>query len=117
MLALEKNGKVRIEPFSDVISVENSHLARVFQPGGAHHANVHPRDRQNAGAAPGRCRDRTDRVAHASGLRILGLQAGRMRHFFGRQKFSEMFGYTDRSYTRAAAAVWDAKRLVQIQMT
>jgi hypothetical protein len=63
MLALEKNGKVRIEPFSDVISVENRHLARAFQPGGAHHANVHPRDRQNAGAAPGRCRDRTDTIA------------------------------------------------------
>ena len=28
-----------------------------------------------------------------------------------------MFGHTDRSHTRAAAAVWDAKRLVQIQMT
>jgi hypothetical protein len=33
------------------------------------------------------------------------------------QEGHEMFGYTDRSYTRAAAAVWDAKRLVQIQMT
>jgi hypothetical protein len=28
-----------------------------------------------------------------------------------------MFGHTDRSHTRAAAAVWDAKRFVQIQMT
>src|SRR6266576_1383323 len=59
MLALEKNGKVWIEPFSDIISVENRHLARAFQPVWAHHANVHPRDRQNAGAAPRRCRDRT----------------------------------------------------------
>ena len=33
------------------------------------------------------------------------------------QKLDEMFGYTDRSDSRAAAAVWDAKRLVQIQMT
>ena len=62
MLALEKNGKVRIEPFSDVISVENRHLGRAFQPGGAHHADVHPGDRQNAGAAPGRRGDRTDTI-------------------------------------------------------
>ena len=28
-----------------------------------------------------------------------------------------MLGHADRSHTRAAAPVWDAKRLVQIQMT
>src|SRR6478736_1777226 len=93
---------MRIEPFSDVISVENRHLARAFQPGGAHHANVHPCDRQNAGAAPGRCRDRTNAMFDVG-------SAGQEGH--------EMLGHTDRSYTRAAAAVWDAKRLVQIQMT
>src|SRR5215831_7327034 len=52
MLALEKNGKVRLQSFSDVIGVENRHFARAFQPGGAHHSNVRPRDSQDAGAAP-----------------------------------------------------------------
>src|SRR5262249_28374498 len=52
MLTLEKNGKVRFESFSDVIGVENRHLACAFQTVGAHHANVHPRDRQNASTAP-----------------------------------------------------------------
>src|SRR5512144_696918 len=52
MFALEKNGKVRFQPFGDVICVENRDLARAFQSRGAHHANVHPRDGQNTGAAP-----------------------------------------------------------------
>jgi len=63
VLALEQDGKERVESFSDVISVENCHLAGAFQPGRAHHANVHPCDRENAGAAPRRRGDRTDRIA------------------------------------------------------
>ena len=69
VFALEKNGKVRIEAFSDVISIENRQLACAFQTVGAHHPNVHPRNGQNARAAKGSRRDWTYRVAYASGLR------------------------------------------------
>src|SRR5947209_10193583 len=51
--------KITIESFRDVIRVQDRDFGGAFQPLGTHHANVHPGDGENAGAAEGRDRKST----------------------------------------------------------
>src|SRR5215831_10124893 len=124
VFALEKNGKARIETFSDVISIENRQLACAFQTVGAHHPNVHPRNGQNARAAP-RSGCYVATVASAvSVIRIAGAARQTLSVLcFAKQNSAslviddvfaweirhEMSRNADRSHTRTAAAVWDTK--------
>ena len=88
------------QPVCDVVGVEDGHLCGAGEILGTHHRDVHPRDGKDAGTAP--CRRR-----HRSAV---------FRQRIARQKRHEMPGHTDRPDARAATAVRDAKRLVQIEM-
>src|SRR5207245_2517464 len=94
----------------------------------AHHADVHPSNCQDAGAAIGRC---GNVATFASAVTVIGViptwrafsmlcfakqDSSRLRidNEFSRKVGREMSGHTNRSYTWAAAAVRDAKRFVQI---
>ena len=51
--AFEQDWKITIESFCDVIRVQDRDFRGAFQSLGTHHANVHPRDGENDGAAEG----------------------------------------------------------------
>src|SRR5215475_9958645 len=56
-MAAVKDGEATFQAFGDVVSVEDGVLSGLPQTGGAHRCNVYPRDGQDTGAAPGRCRN------------------------------------------------------------
>ncbi len=91
----------------DVVGGQDRDLGRPGQPVGAHHPDVGPRDRQDARRPAGRRADRADarRAGPASGwsgwLGRYGARCARTR---------------DRPDARAAAAVRDAERLVQVEV-
>ena len=58
--AFEQDRKITIESFCDVIRVQDRDFRGAFQSLGTHHANVHPRDGENAGAAVGSSSDGTN---------------------------------------------------------
>ena len=72
---------------------------------GAHHCDVHPRDGQNAGAAPRRGTNR------ANWIFATELDDGMIR-----QEIHQVLRHTDGAHSRAAAAVWDAKGFVQVDV-
>src|SRR5262245_46487010 len=126
MFALEKNGKVRIEAFSDVISIENRQLACAFQTVGAHHSNVPPCNGQNAGAAPrSGCYVATiaSAVSVISTDRVAGWTPSVLSFtkqnsaspwiddVFAWEIWHQMSRYSYRSHARSAATVRNAKRL------
>src|SRR2546423_2288206 len=129
VFAFEKNWKVWIEPFGDVICVENCDIARLFQSLGAHHADVYSRDCQNAGAAPG-CRGNVTSFASAVSVIRTDSSTGRtlsalsfakqdstclwIEDELSRKIRHEMVGHADRPHAWATASVGDAKGLVQI---
>jgi hypothetical protein len=76
----------------------------------AHHGDIHPRNRQDARAAPRRGADRADVL-----FGMICFQP-RGEHRMARQKVNEMFRHANRPDAGTAAAVRNAKRLVQIQM-
>ena len=97
---------MRREPVREVVRVEDRDVRRRGEPVAAHHRDVHPRDRQDAGRAPRRGADRADT------RRRTGLGAQRMV----RQERREVRAHTDRADARTAAAVRDAERLVQVEV-
>ena len=52
--AFEEHREISVQPLGDVIGVEDGELRRLGQAVRAHHADVHPRDGEDAGAAPRR---------------------------------------------------------------
>ena len=87
----------------DVVGREDRRLGCALQALGAHHAHVHPADRQHGGIAE-RCRgDRADAAGDA---------AGAMR----RQERHEVFHHAHRAHARAATAVRNAEGLVQVEV-
>ena len=96
---------MRIEPVRDVVGVEDRDLGGAREAFAAHHQNVDVGDGQDRGRAERRRRYRPDGSRHrAVGCGMAG-QIGR-----------EMRLDADRSHARAAAAMRDAERLVQIEM-
>src|SRR4029453_18501135 len=101
-----------------------------FQSFRAHHADVHPRNRQNAGA-PIRRGGNIAALAYSVTMRVapfwrtFGMfsfskqdsASLRIENEFSRKIRREMLRHTNRPHTRTAAAVRNAKRFVQIQMT
>ena len=81
-------------------------MRRLGQPVVAHQRDVRPRDRQNARRCPTarRTRCRTPAAWPRSHHRMAG------------QERREVLRHADRSHARAAAAVRDAERLVQVQV-
>ena len=56
--SFEEHWEITIEPFRDVIRIQDRDLGRFGQAFAAHHPNVHPGDGENAGAAHRRGRGR-----------------------------------------------------------
>src|SRR5439155_6275067 len=94
-----------LDPFGDVVGVEDGDLGCFGKSRGAHGGDIDPRDRKNAGAAPGRGGDGAD-----------GVLAAQVRHRVAGQEVHEMFGNTNGSHARPATAVRDAERFVQVQV-
>ena len=67
VFAFVKNGEMRFEAPGHVVGIEDGNLGRVLESGCAHHADIHPGNRQDAGATPRRLGDLAD------GLRAAGL--------------------------------------------
>ncbi len=93
------------QPLGDVIGVQDRDLGRVGQSVAAHHRDVGPRDRQDRGTAPGRARH------GAAGL----LYAQRYDRMIGQVR-RQMRRDTDRPHAGTAAAVRDAKGLVEVEV-
>ncbi len=96
---------VVLELFGDVVGRQNGHAAGLRQAVRAHHAHIHPRNRQHAGIAQGGGADRTDRA--------FTLQTGGTMHW---QERGEVGAHADRPHAGAAAAVRNAESLMQIQV-
>ena len=92
---------VRGQARRHVVGVEQGHLGGATQAGAAHHGDVHPADRQDAGAAVAGGADHADRRLLAVGRRQEGRQVRLHR---------------GRAHARAAAAVRDAEGLVQVEV-
>ena len=101
LAALVEHVEGAFEPLGDVVGVQDRDLGRLRQPLAAHHQDIGPGDRQDAGRAVGRGRDRAFRAA---GFGMAGQEGRQMRLD------------PDRAHARAAAAVRDAEGLVQVQV-
>ncbi|MNZ53723.1 hypothetical protein D3C78_716080 [compost metagenome] len=96
-----QNRIVLFQATGDVVGVEDRHLRGTLEAGTAHHADVHPGDRQDAGAAERRGANRALGVFQ---LRVAGQERRQVRLD------------ADRADARAATAVRDAEGLVQVQV-
>src|SRR5690606_41889935 len=85
----------------NVVGVEDGHLRSSGQTFAAHHLQVHPGNRQDAGAAVGRG---ADRAFAAFQLAVAGQEGRQVRL------------HADRPDAGAAAAVGDAEGLVQVEV-
>ncbi|CAI8728808.1 putative metal-dependent RNase [Pseudomonas sp. IT-P218] len=92
---------VLFQATGNVVGVEDCQLRSTLETRAAHHADVHPGDRQNARAAE-RCR--ADRAFLAGHLRMAWQERGQVRLD------------ADRADARAATAVRNAEGLVQVQV-
>src|SRR5262245_53948175 len=90
------------EPFGDIIRAENGDPARLRETIAAHHQAVTPRDRQNGCGA---VRRRRNGHGIAAGFRM------------ARQERYEMRLDPNRSHAWTTAAVGDAERLMQVDVT
>ena len=100
-----EHGVMGIKPFGNPVGRQQGHGTGLAQAGAAHHADIHPADRQDAGAAPGGPAHRPDRLVAATGHQGMAGQEG---HQVGRHR--------DRSHPRTTAAMGDAEGLVQVEM-
>ncbi len=89
---------------ADVVGGQNGGFGGVRQAVGAHHADVHPADRQHGGVAQGGGTDGTDALGGDAARCVAG------------QEGHQVFDHADRADAGATAAVRDAKGLVQVQM-
>ena len=99
-----QRGVVVLEPRADVVGAQDRGLGRGLQALRAHHAAVHPADRQHGRVAQRRRRHGT----HAMARHARGRMARQVGH--------EVLDHADRAHARAAAAVRDAEGLVQVQV-
>src|SRR5436190_4470938 len=104
-MALVEHGKIFIEPARDVVRAQNCDLRRFGEAVAAHEANVNPRDHEDACAAPGRGGNGADTL----------LAADTNNGVFW-EKWREMRRNADRAHAGAAAAMRNAKCLVQIDV-
>ncbi len=101
--ACVQRGVVVLEARADVVGREDGRLGGGAQAVRAHHADVHPADRQHRGVAERRGTDGTRAARHAG--RGMARQVGH-----------EVFHHADGAHAGAAAAVRDAEGLVQVQV-
>src|SRR5204862_7495270 len=106
--SLEENREISIQQFRDVVRVQNRNLGGFGQPFASHHADIHPRNRKNAGAAVRGGHDRANAIRYF-GFRIADCGESR-------QKLYEMCADADWSDPGAAAAMRNAESLMQIQV-
>ncbi|CEI74776.1 Uncharacterized protein PAE221_00336 [Pseudomonas aeruginosa] len=92
---------VLLQAMGDVVGIEDGHFRGALEAFAAHHADVHPGDRQDARAA-------VRRRAHRAFLALAASVAGEERR--------QVRAHADRADARAAAAVGDAEGLVQVQV-
>ena len=96
---------MRLEALLDVVRVQDGVLRGVGHALGAQHADVAVGDQQDARRAPGRRRDRANRLRAANADdRMAG------------QERREVRRHADRPHAGSAAAVRDRERLVQVQV-
>ena len=105
-VAAVEHREVLAEPGGDVVGRQHRDRRGPGQALGPHQADVGPRDRQDARRAVRRRADRADALA----LRLLGV------HAVGGQVRRQVLAHRHRPDARAAAAVRDAERLVQVEV-
>lgn len=103
-LARVEDGKVLVEAACDVVGRGDGRQAGPAESDRAHHPNVGPRDGQDGGASIG-CRRNRSGSAEFRRQRVPG------------QERRQVGAHADGSDTGATAAVRDAERLVQVQVT
>ena len=86
----------------NVVRIQNRHLGCLAQALGAHHANIHPRDRQNTSTTK-RC------PTHR------GPDAICVESVFGHER-SQVLANANRSYARPTPTMRYAKSLVKVQV-
>ena len=99
-----ERGEMIAEADADVVGSEDRPLGRALQAVPSHHPAIHPADRQDGGIAERRRRDSTDRA----GRQPPGGMPG--------EEGDEILDDTHRPHPRPAAAVRNAKRLVEIEV-
>nr|GEU28245.1 hypothetical protein [Tanacetum cinerariifolium] len=97
---------VRRQAAGDIVGAQDGVLGGGRQTFGAHHGDVHPRNRQDAGRAVWRRADCAD----------AGVVADIAVRALVRQELGQVRAHADRPHARTAAAVRNAERLVQVQV-
>ena len=99
-----EHGEGVIELLRHPVGRQQGHGAGLAQTSSPHHADVHPADRQDRGAAPGSGTHRPNGL----GASTIG------GHGMARQEGQQMFSHGNRPDPRATAAMGNAEGLVQI---
>ena len=94
--------KMILQSIGHIVGIENRYLCRLFKTDTTHHANIHPTNGQNTGAAIGRGR-------------YLGPSTATPLMLF-RKKGLKMRSYTDRTNPRTTATVRYTKGFMKIQV-
>ena len=102
-----------------IVCGEYCGCCRVTQTVRPQHANVSPRNREDAGATERRCGNRTSPVNKLAGLSRCRVKRGvvrRLRHGVAGQERSQVCFRTNRSDAGASAAVRDREGFVQVEV-
>ena len=99
--APKQHRKVGIQALGNHIGRQQGHLTGSAQAASSHHADVHPADRQDAGAAQGCC-------GHLVWSIPIPIRAWQEGH--------QVACHRDRTHPRTTAAMGDAEGLVQVEM-
>ena len=104
------HGKVGVQPFGQVIGVEDRDFGGAAKPGGTQQRNIGPGDGQDAGGAPGGSRYLANGGAPPRG------RVHTLNHYMVRQIRCEMGKHTDRSHAGSTSPVRYGESLVQVDM-
>ena len=109
-VAAVERGEMIFQSLGNVVGVENGVLGRFGESVRASHGNIHPGNRQDAGAAPWR-------RGHGANCRFESpLFQFRRNDSVARQELDQMFRHANRANAGSAATVRNAEGFVQVQM-
>src|SRR5213078_503252 len=115
--AFVERREILLQTLRDVIRIEDCDLRCFGQTGCTHRGDVNPGDGEETGTAPRRRSDGTDRLEFNRQVVPNARRFVNGNNRMARQKSDQVLGHANRSHARSAAAVGDAKRLVQVQVT
>ena len=104
-LSTEQNRVMGIEAMGQIVGGEQGHGGCLAQTSGAHQAQIHPADRQDACTTKGSRRYRGDGLSTTAG-----------HQWMTREEGQQMFTHSDGTNARATPAMGNAERLVQVEV-